>query len=744
MDKKQNGMKKEVSPLTYMGILAITAMIFVLVIGSAIWSSSRDEIVDNQKEQLLDTSTVLAENMEVSLREFDSDLNVLSLVYEKSGFQTEIFREFLQAKGSLETDIFLEEEGDAEPRSVMGTKLVSLIFLTRKNETDSIRMGEGKDGTFYLLFTKTMTDGRSLSLLINEDSYYKQLFSEIRLGTNGYVVVKDSDGTIVMHPEKKQWGIDVIEGRAELYPDVDLTSLQNMIDEQNKGGSGISDYYSYWWTMDPPQRVRKISAYADVKIGDDFWIVSSVQDYDDFYAPVAHGFGRLSILYTGSLLISMLLFVMVGSLLVERHRTMRQIKNLQEVNHRLEVLRGGEARMAHQQRLQVIGTMTGGIAHEFNNLLTPIMGYAELLMMELPKDSDSYTSAAEIYDASDKAKEVVRQISSLSRKNTETVFREIRADWLLTRAYKMMATICPEHIKLEKKIETGEAVILGNASQLEQSLLNMTVNAFHAIGNREDGLLKMEGFLVPSTEAEQDEDMGEGMDPEAKTKVWETYLCIRLTDNGAGMDPDTMKKIFEPFFTTKKEGEGTGLGLALTEQFISAHKGNIKVSSEPGKGTEFRIYLPVSRTGNVGKEEDNKPALSESQGIRIVIADDNDKVLNMLEKQLSDSGLHIVTCRDMPCLQKEITEFPPEVLLVDEQIHDLSGVNICMSLAGANPQMIRIVMTELPDKDILDAARKKIIDDYVIKPVSDVTVMETVRKCLLARLGVPGTEKVNH
>ncbi len=211
------------------------------------------------------------------------------------------------------------------------------------------------------------------------------------------MVVKDSDGIILMHPEKKQWGIDVIDGRQEMYPDKDLSSLDQMVESQKKGEEGVLEYYSYWWTKPGAPRVKKISAYAPAIIGDGFLVISAVIDYNDIYIPVVEGFTKLALVFVGIMAAILLMALYMAKLIKQKKHDTEEIAYLLELNQILESMHQSEERIAHQQRLQIMGTMTGGIAHEFNNLLTPIMGYADLMMMELPEDSELYDSASEIY-----------------------------------------------------------------------------------------------------------------------------------------------------------------------------------------------------------------------------------------------------------------------------------------------------------------------------------------------------------
>ena len=372
-----------------------------------------------------------------------------------------------------------------------------------------------------------------------------------------------------------------------------------------------------------------------------------------------------------------------------------------------------------------MGTMTGGIAHEFNNFLTPIMGYAELLMMELPEDSDEYDSAAEIYEASEKAKDVVRQISTLSRKNVETVYKEVPVAQMLRRAVKMADSVCPSGIHMEKQIDLSDQSILGNATQLHQVILNICVNAVHAIGKKNEGR-KNEDKIEGKIEITGKEIAYGGAGEELKKHLndaWEHYIHIQIRDNGCGMDNETLRQIFNPFFTTKKGGEGTGLGLALAEQIVLSHKGYIYAESEKGVGSTFHILLPVMEK-NVDMEF---AKAKEAPDIRIVAADDNVKVLRLLQKNFLKLGVQIQIFTNKKELLEHLKIRGADVLFVDESMEDVGGIEFCMSVQGQYPDMKKILMITQVTREIAEAKSRDIIDGYVEKPVSATTLLEAVR-----------------
>lgn len=717
-------MNKKEKKHTFLGSRLLPAVLLVMALGfaaacSAIWSDYRDKIMQNYKEQLLLTASSLAENISLSLAEYQNDLEFLSAMTSEEN-DKKIYELFLKMQSKYECNLIWEDEHGEIMTSVYELSRREAVFLTRIDAQKSVWQYSDTDGRCYLVLKKQQENGCSLGLVIDEERYYEQLISDIHIGTNGYIVIKNSKGTIVMHPAKEQWGIHVIEGRKELYQGLDFESLDTMVQEQQTGKSGISEYYSYWWEDEALPRVKKISTYAPAWLGEDFWVISAVVDYDDFYIPIQNGFRSLLLLFTIAIVLVFCMFFYSSRLIWQQRRAVVEIASLKELNERMEELHKGQEMLAHQQRLQVMGTMTGGIAHEFNNFLTPIMGHAELLMMELEAGTDAYDSAVEIYEASEKAGDMVRQISALSRKNVETVYRAVHIDRLLSRAVKMIESICPANVQMEKHIKATDLSILGNATQINQVLLNICVNAFYAMKEKE-GRLCISADCVPWQSLKQEE----AVKRFHFTDNWETYLCIEISDNGCGMQEEVLRQIFNPFFTTKRAGEGTGLGLALAEQIITSHKGGIYAESEPGQGTTFHILLPAAEYADTPQ----LPVRNEEKPLTFLLADDNAKVLQMLKKSFQRLGITVITCSGKKELYDYLDQERADVLILDESLEDGSGVELCMAMQGRYPDTLKLVMVDYFTKTLVEAKHNGLIDGYVIKPVSDTAILEAVRAC---------------
>lgn len=447
-EKKQekNFQKNHIPKITV--LLFVVAVLLVILIGKQSWNEYRDSIIDNQKKQLLLTVQGLCDSMEEFMASYVDDLEGLCILSEKNWDQKEdrngvqnkevvdwsCLEEYVDTHERRVADVVAEDLDGNVIESVHGSEIETIYSKSQIDNHQTLIQAKLTNGNMELILQREIPEKGKLSLILNTERYFETMMEGLRVGKNGYVLLKDSRGVILLHPEREQWGINVIQDREKLYPGLDLSSLQKLINKQNQGEEGVDDYYSYWW-MEPNQpRVRKICAYSPMYIGEDFLVLSAVMDYDEVYIPVAVGVVRLITIFVIFFGILIVMGIVIGGMFMQSKKDSERIAYLTELNGILEKMHQSEERIAHQQRLQIMGTMTGGIAHEFNNLLTPIMGYADLLMMDLPEESESFSNAYEIYEASVKAKEIIQQISSLSRKNMETVYKNASGDHVLRRA----------------------------------------------------------------------------------------------------------------------------------------------------------------------------------------------------------------------------------------------------------------------------------------------------------------------
>lgn len=714
-----------------MALLFAVAVLLVSVIGKQSWNEYRDSIIDNQKKQLLLTVQGLRDSMEEFMASYVDDLEGLYILSEENWDQKEsrkdvsawsCLKEYVDTHDRRVTDVVAEDLDGNVIASVHGSEIRKVYSENRIDQFQTLIQAKLANGNMELILEREVPGKGKLSLILDTEQYFETMISGLRVGENGYVLLKDSKGVILLHPEREQWGIDVIRDREKLYPGLDLSSLQTLIEKQNSGEEGVDDYYSYWW-MEPNQpRVHKICAYAPMYIGDDFLVLSAVMDYDEVYIPVAVGVVRLITIFIIFFGVLIVMGIVLGGMFMQSKKDSERIAYLTELNGILEKMHQSEERIAHQQRLQIMGTMTGGIAHEFNNLLTPIMGYADLLMMELPEDSESFSNAYEIYEASVKAKEIIQQISSLSRKNMETVYKNAEAANVLRRALKMVTSVCPDNVTIETDLKVGEVCILCNETQMNQVILNICVNAIQAIGHREDGRLRVEARVADREELT-------AVVTDEIPETWERYVKIDISDNGCGMSDEVLRQIFDPFFTTKKGGKGTGLGLALVEQIIGSHKGYIQAESVLDQGSVFHIWIPV----NEQKEELSLSGQKNGDGngkagtaqIRILVIDDNAKVLQILKRDADRQNAEMTGSMTFMQARQRLEEQDFDLLVVDQEVEGQSALDFCMAIQGQEPDLVKIVMADHVTKELIEAKKRGIIQAYLDKPVSVMQILNT-------------------
>ncbi len=708
--------------------MLIAALLFLSYL---FWQQYKTSIIDGQKNQMLVMVESLSGSMENTLSVYADDAEILSKeAYHPDGsINTDGFNEYLSTRDYVSNLILYGPDGEllweSEKESFAMIDVLSVMRQTGvlfEVATDNL-------GRKKFVFRQRAARGCHLEIVVDVQEYY-QLISGITIGQHGYMVLKSSDGKILMHPDADQIGLYSVDDRIMQYKDykkLDLSGLLEVQQLQSAGKTGTAEYMSYDWIHAGVHKEKKITAFDPVRAGDDFLVLSAVIDYDEVYLPMARGFTDIVGVIVAIFGVVICFFVYVLSLARKNKKNMEEILYLRDLNQVLEETQKSEEAMAHQQRLQIMGAMTGGIAHEFNNMLTPIMGYADMLMDSLPPTSEEYDNAKEIFEASEKARDIIRQISVLSRKNMETAFQFLEGKSFLKRSLKMIAAICPNNIRLQEDIRLGSEGFLGNATQMNQVLLNLCANAFNAIGDKREGTVKITEDLVKKDVLRED-----GVSN--ISGEWNYYIRICIADDGCGMSQETLSQIFTPFFTTKPIGKGTGLGLSIVDKIIDSHKGYITVKSRLQEGSVFTIYVPLAVTGEIRKRD-----VREKDQLKLLIIDENPKVLQMLYSDFQKLGIRIKASEDTEEARRILDTDDFTALLVDNSLSEIGygnlGIDFAMSVSEKYPQLLRIVMTEKIQKEVVEAKKQGIIDGYMEKPVSATQIIEIIKQILKEKRG---------
>lgn len=279
--------------------------------------------------------------------------------------------------------------------------------------------------------------------------------------------------------------------------------------------------------------------------------------------------------------------------------------------------------------MEAIGTLAGGIAHDFNNILAAVMGYTELAMINIENPESLRKDLDEIFQGANRAKDLVQQILTFSRKRDQKL-KPLRVQLVLKEVLKLLRSSIPTTIEIKQNINPDCATVLADPTEIHQLIMNFCTNAYHAM--RETG-----GELIVSLQPIElhEKDIREKI----RLKPG-SYLMLEIADSGVGMTNEIQDRIFEPYFTTKGKGEGTGLGMAVVHGIVTRLHGDISVYSEPGQGTSFKIYLPVVET-QIQETQDNLVAPVPTGDERIIIVDDDASIAQLNRKTLEGLGYKV-------------------------------------------------------------------------------------------------------
>jgi two-component system, cell cycle sensor histidine kinase and response regulator CckA len=310
-----------------------------------------------------------------------------------------------------------------------------------------------------------------------------------------------------------------------------------------------------------------------------------------------------------------------------------------------------EKQLQHSQKMEAIGTLAGGIAHDFNNILTAITGFATLLKMHMDNDKQLTSYVEEILNGSDRAARLTRSLLTFSRKQ-EIKLKLTNLNEVISGVEKMLRRLIREDIILGTRLASEDLVVMADAGQIEQVLINLAANARDAIN--ENGMITIRSKLV---ELGQEFRMAHGYGKPG------SYALLTFTDSGTGMDEKTRQRIFEPYFTTKEVDKGTGLGLSVAYGIIKQHNGFITCYSEPGRGTTFRIYLPVFNMPAENRK--SAPDLPLPRGNEtILLAEDDSQTRRLSRMILENFGYRVIEAANGEEAVAQFTAHKDEIRIV--------------------------------------------------------------------------------
>jgi PAS domain S-box-containing protein len=383
-----------------------------------------------------------------------------------------------------------------------------------------------------------------------------------------------------------------------------------------------------------------------------------------------------------------------------------------------------EAQMLQTQKLESLGVLAGGIAHDFKNLLVPILGNAHLAKQELALDSPAIPFVERIATAAVRTSELTDQLLAYAGRGTLTT-RPLDLGELLREMGEFLHTAVSRRTELAYEIPDALPFIEGDAVQLRQVILNLIINASEAIGDRPGvvtigaGTTEVDGARV--RESYLGGELADG-----------SYVYLEVSDDGCGMDEETRSKIFDPFFTTKFTGRG--LGLAALLGIVRAHRGAVRVESEPGRGTRFRLLFPVGSGSPATLHETDPCALAWRGSGTVLVGDDEANVREFAAEVLRRCGLSVITAEDGQEAVALFREHAPKIdaVVLDVTMPGLGGVEAFLEIRKIRPDVRILLSSGYSEEDVVGRFRVREVDGFLQKPYEPEALVRKLRELLEA------------
>ena len=371
------------------------------------------------------------------------------------------------------------------------------------------------------------------------------------------------------------------------------------------------------------------------------------------------------------------------------------------------------------QRMESIGTLAGGVAHDLNNILTPILMAVQMLQLKVT-DESSQRMLEVLRISAERGGELVKQILSFAR-GVAGERIEIQPKHLLQEVVKILQETLPKSIRVQVQFDPDLPLVSGDATQLQQVLINLCINARDAMPNGGTLSIEAKRVVIDDTYAEMLPDATSGH-----------FLQILVTDTGTGIAPEHLNRIFDPFFTTKEVGKGTGLGLATVLSIIKSHEGFVNVYSELGHGTKFSFFLPALSAETSITAVKPLPQLPPGKGELILVVDDEAAIRQIAQTILENFNYRVMTANDGAEAIARFAQHQEEikVVLTDMVMPVMDGTLLIRAIRTISPQAKIIASSGFAESNKLEEAAADGVNHFIAKPYSTQVLLETLAKLL--------------
>jgi two-component system, cell cycle sensor histidine kinase and response regulator CckA len=397
----------------------------------------------------------------------------------------------------------------------------------------------------------------------------------------------------------------------------------------------------------------------------------------------------------------------------------------------ITVFKETEKQLQYAQKIESIGSLAGGIAHDLNNILFPISGLSEMLLDEIPPENPAHESIEQIHKSAKRGSDLVKQILAFSRQSNPRKL-PIRIQPILNEVLKLARATIPRSIEITSLINSDCGLISADPTQVHQIVMNLITNAFHAVEST-GGTIHVElKEAVFEKKGLYDNSMPPDGTSESSIRLLAgNYACITISDTGTGIDQALIHKIFEPYFTTKAQGKGTGLGLSVVHGIVKEYGGDIRVYSGDGKETTFSVYLPLLE--DMKNRTDAAITTKYPTGCEsILLVDDEEPVVRMEQMILERLGYQVTTRTSSPDALAAFKANPSKFDLVisDRGMPNMTGDRLASKLMAIRPEIPIILCTGFGNESDKLHAKSKGVKGFLMKPVAKGDLAVMVRKAL--------------
>ncbi len=383
-----------------------------------------------------------------------------------------------------------------------------------------------------------------------------------------------------------------------------------------------------------------------------------------------------------------------------------------------------EDRMRQSQKMEAIGTLAGGVAHDFNNILGAIIGYAELTQYDLEDGDPAKKSVNQILQAGHRAKDLVKQILLFSRQTKQEMV-PVKITILVKEVVKLLKATLPSTIKIELDFRTETNLVMADPGQIHQILMNLCTNASHALGDLDGKItIRLDQFSLNQNATHIYPELSAG-----------NYLKLQVIDTGPGISPEVIDNIFDPFFTTKTRGEGTGLGLSVVHGILENHNGTIRVFSELGKGTRFDVFLPVLEPDQIYPVKSDN--IIDTGDDHILFVDDEVQLVEIGKKYLERQGYEVTSAlngqRAWEIFSKDPDKF--DMVITDKTMPKMNGLELSKHIYSLRPETPILLCTGFSEAITTEQAKVIGIQQILNKPMVASELVKAIKTAKTSRRG---------